>query len=230
MESIQTKVINVKKYALFLALYMILGTGITMWLVFTFRIVMIIWIGVIITFFAPLLFQRQFRKRYSRQAILSFFDDYLCIEILDPLNNQPVKKDEFTYSDIGSFRVFDSSKDDSSSLKIMLRNGMRYAYTFIEQDTGKLKVHITDQIFKYFNQYNSLAEEEKRIRMLPNLFATSLGRVLILCVSILLLGSIIMQIIHIPKTLPATFLVTLSFFFIILAQRKRDIEIKKRMN
>jgi len=92
-----------------------------------------------------------------------------------------------------------------------------------------LQTQISDVIFKYFNQYNSRVEEENKIKLLPNLFATPIGRVLIICVAVLLLISLIMQIVYKPKTIPATVFVSFAFFIIILAQRKRDVEQKKRM-
>jgi len=97
---------------------MVLGTAISMWLAWLLHLFVIVWIGLAVFWVFPLLFQRYYRKRFTRKAVLSFFDDLFQIEIFDKENNQPEKTEKFNYNEIQSFRVFDSSKDDSSSLKI----------------------------------------------------------------------------------------------------------------
>jgi 1,4-dihydroxy-2-naphthoate octaprenyltransferase len=85
-------------------------------------------------------------------------------------------------------------------------------------------------VFKYINNYNdALDNKNDKIVLIPNLFATKAGRNLILGLSILLFICLVVQIIYVPKSIPALLFTGISFYLIILAQRKKDIELKKKL-
>ena len=190
----------------------------------------IVWIEIFIFWICPLLFQNQFRKSFIKNANFCFSDEVLNIEILDRETDELERVDKIHYCDVECFRAIDSSKDDSSFLKIIFKNGDYFAYTILGQRKLKTTINITDMVFRYFDSYNDLQEDKDyRITILPNLFATKLGHNLIIWLSILLLVALIFQIIYLPKSIPASLLIGLSFYFIILGQRKKDIEQSKKI-
>lgn len=230
MEDVKSVIINGKKYFLFISLYLTLGTILSTFLACQLHFIFIVWIGIFIFWICPLLFQNQFRKSFTKNASFNFSDDTLQVEILKRGTDDLERTDQINYRDIDCFRAIDSSKDDSSFLRIDLRNGDSFMYTILGQRKLKTKINITDVVFKYFNNYNVLREDkDDKIRLLPNLFATKTGYNLIVCLSILLLVSLVFQIIYLPKSIPASLFTGLAFYLIIHAQRKKDFEQNEKM-
>jgi len=230
MEEIKSDIINGKRYFLFISLYITLGTLLSMFFAWQLHVFFIVWIGIFIFWICPVLFQNQFRKGFTQNASFNFSDDTLQVEISNRITDELERTDKINYGDVDCFRAIDSSKDDSSFLRINLRNGDSFVYTILGQRKLKTKTNITDVVFKCFNNYNDLREgKDDKISLLPNLFATKTGYNLIVCLSILLLVSLVFQITYLPKSIPATLFTGLSFYLIILAQRKKDIEQSKKM-
>lgn len=230
MEEVKSVIINGKKYFLFISLYITLDILLSIFFAWQLHVFFIVWIGIFIFWICPVVFQNQFGKGFTQDASFNFSDDTLQVKISNRITDELERIDKINYGDVDCFRAIDSSKDDSLFLRINLRNGDSFVYTILRQRKLKTKINITDVVFRYFNNYNELREgKDDKITLLPNLFATKTGYNLIACLSILLLVSLVFQIIYLPKSIPATLFTGLSFYLIILAQKKKDIEQSKKM-
>ncbi len=139
------------------------------------------------------------------------------------------KDDVFPFDDILSFRIIESSKDDSTFLKFTFKNDSTISYTFL--GIGKIGStdNVSDAIFECIRSYNQNKGPLEKIGLSPDLFATSLGRTLIGSLTVLLVFSIIWQLIKKPNSIPLTLFFGLMLYLIILGQRKKYIEMAKKL-
>ena len=140
-----------------------------------------------------------------------------------------VKEQVIQFDEIYAFRIIDSLKDDSSFLKFNLRNGESISHTFIAQANPNTQKDISDSLFDSINKYNSNKEEFDKIMIMPNLFATKIGKNLVYLLTILLVVIIIWQVSVSPKTILISIFSGLVLYIIILAQQKRDVELVSRL-
>jgi hypothetical protein len=178
----------------------------------------------IILWLLPFILQNKFRKPFSKRAAIRFDDNGIFIQVSKFGGDVIEKTDDNLFADISSFRVMDSSKDDSSFLRLIFKDGTSKKYTFLGQGKSDSKQDVSELTFEYVNNYNDKQDAYNKIQFTPNLFATKLGQILITLLTILVIVSLIVQISKKPKTIPFTILTSLAFYFIIIAQRKKDIE------
>lgn len=231
MEKIKSVIINGKWYFNFLILYVGLGLSLSMVIGINLHYPIVGWCGLFIFFGCPALFQKQFRRGFTKKVNFNFSDDALEVETLNRITNELEKFDKINYRDIECFKAIDSSKDDSAFLRINLKNGASFVYTLLDQGNPKAgNINITDVVFKNFKNYNDLQENiNAKITYKPNLFATKTGFNLIVCLTVLLVSSLIFQIIYLPKSIPVNFFMGLLLYIIIISQRKSDLEQSKRL-
>lgn len=187
-----------------------------------------VWIGIVIFWAFPVILQKQFQKPFSRQAVFEFSADNLQVQIFS--HNQSEDKYEIAFSEIVSFRALESFKDDSAYLKIFLRDGRSFRYNLSGQSSVG-KENVVASIFTYFKDYNnSMPVDQHKITLQPSLFSRQQGKIFIWGLSILLLVSLAIQLVYLPKSIPASMLTGLVFYIIILQQRNRDIQLNKRLS
>ena len=225
MQKIECAVIDGKKYFAFVLSYIIIGTLLSTAIAWKSHHFFFVWIGLVIFWVFPGIFQKQFQKPFSTQAAFNFSPGNLQVQLFS--SRQAGKEYEIAFSDIASFRAIESFKDDSAYLKLFLRDGSSFKYNLIGQNK---KENVVELIFAYFNDYNnSKPGDQHKITLRPSLFSTQTGKVFIVGLSILLLICLAVQIIYLPKSIPASGLTGLVFYVIILQQRRKDIQLNKRM-
>jgi len=230
MDPIDTVIINSQKYALFILLYLILGTALTMYLYWMSREISILFVGFAIFWVCPGVFQKFFRQKFTRKVIIVFSGDSFSIGHLSKETDEIEKKDENRYEEIKSFRALNSSKDDSSFLRVNFRNWNTAKYSFLGQGEGVGQVDITEKVFDGVISYNASHNEADRIVLMPNFFATKAGKYSIIILTTLLIAAIVVQIIFKPQTIPFSLFGGFVLYLLIIAQRKKDVEQLKKMS
>ena len=72
------------------------------------------------------------KKIFTKKAIIKFNSDGIGIELYAVSNEILVKLSEFRFDEIRHYKIGESTTDDSSVLKLHLRNGTNVTYTFFE--------------------------------------------------------------------------------------------------
>jgi hypothetical protein len=228
-KKIETTIVNVKSILLFISIYIFGGTLLFMLLTIKLRIISIAVAGFIIFWICPFIFQKRFRKPFSRRMDVLFGNEFISLNLYDNKSGLVNKEQIIKYDQINAFRIIDSSKDDSSFLKFSFRNGESVTYTFIGQSAFNSSQNVSENLFEYINKYNANKNELDKIAILPNLFATKLGRNLIYLLTGLLVFVVIWQLSVNPKTIPISLFGGLILYIIIFAQRKKDVELMQKL-
>ncbi len=226
---VRTVVINNKKYAAFIVIFCFGVAGIGMFL--SIRTLSFVYgaVGIIAAIFIPFIFEKGFRRDFTKTAILQFGNDKFSIDLLNIRSQQLEQHNEFKYSEIKFFKAADSTKDDSAFLKLYLRDGRFFLYTFLEQGKGNGDMDIVEAFPKYFHGYNENQTEENQIQAIPLFLGTRKAKYYLIGLTVLLIAAIIIQIIYAPNAIPGTLVSGGFFYLLILLQRKRDIGQYKKM-
>ncbi|MBS1756304.1 MAG: hypothetical protein JSU03_03415 [Bacteroidetes bacterium] len=180
------------------------------------------WIGFTCFFVGPLIFSSQWKKIFKRKAIVFLDEDFFGIQIFKNKSEVLEKEHKYYYSQIKSYKVGESSNDDSCVLSLIFKNGRKkVTFTFLKQ---KPENNIINSFVSKINKLNSINSEENKITIMPNLFATKKGTYFIIVLTIMLIGVIVLQIYTNPKTIPLTLLPGIILYVSIFSQRKKDID------
>ena len=225
---INTLLINRVKYSIFLCIYLgglILASVL---ISIDLRTIVPFYFCAGLPIIILLILEKKVRNYFTKKASILLFDDKLTIKLFDRKTDELYNAQEFEFCEINSFRAQDSSKDDSFVLNINLVNGKKFSYIFLGQGMGKGEINFTDVLFNSINNYNRKQEQHK-INLIPNFFASKTGRVSIFFLSFLLIVSIIIQIMYKPQTLLLSIIPGASLFLIILIQSRKDKQMMRRL-
>jgi hypothetical protein len=229
MTTLTVKLIKRGKYMLLIIIFFLFGTMLSFYIGMKLHLIIAGTSIIALTMFIPFIFEKRFQKPFVNLAVFNFFDDFFSIDFLDKNDNNIIqRKDVIQYSEIRSFRVFDSSKDTSALLSIYLRSGKKLTYDFVEQKLIKGKTEINEVIFAFINNYNCRNSGDK-IELVPNFFASKTGRICIILLSFLIVISIIIQIMYKPKTIPFSVISGLTLYLIIIIQARQDRQMAERL-
>lgn len=223
LQIVDTHVIDAKKSLIFIIVYVFGGTLLTIISAVKFHSLLLSLILLFIFWLCPFLFKKQFRKFFTRKATVKFSSDYFSVEIFNRKTEELEHTDNNRFGEIESFKAINSTKDDSSFLKINFKNGNKAAYTFLGQGKRDSKTDITNLVVNYIHSYNSAQSESKKITLAPNLFASKAGTFYIAGLTVLLIIALSLQLIYKPKTIPFTLFAGIFLYIQIIAQRKRDV-------
>jgi hypothetical protein len=150
VQTIYTSIIKAKRFFIFMLIGISAGTFLTIIVAMRLNSVIIIPIGIFIFWICPtLLFQKNLRKFFTKKATIKFSKEYFSVEIF----NRKTEESEYiannNFSEIISFRAINSTKDDSSFLKINFKNGNKIAYTFLEQHKIGSTTDVTELLINY---------------------------------------------------------------------------------
>jgi len=223
LQTLETYIINSKRSVTFISIYVFGGTLLTIISTIKFHSLPLSLISLFIFWICPFIFQKQFRSLFTRKATVQFCEKLFSIEIFDRKTGELVSRDENRFEEIKSFKALNSSKDDSSYLKINFKNGSKVAYTFLGQGKTGGETDITKLMVNYVHSYNDSQIEDEKITLIPNLFASRAGSYYLAVLTILLITAILFQATYKPKTIPYTLFAGIVIYLQILAQRKRDL-------
>lgn len=229
-KSTSAQIIRAGAYTGVIAVFIIAGVILTGWLTWVLRMLYLPFLGLAIFFLLPFIFQKQFRSRFVTSAVLKFFPDGFTVELTNPRTGALVRKDENRYNAIKAFKALNSAKDDSSFLKLLFAEGDTVSYTFVGQVDGDTKNNIVDIVSQDIRAYNEQQDQLSRITYLPPLFASKFGLYAILVLTLLLIAAVVVENIYKPRAIPFTLMPGALLLFVILLQRKRDLDLYKKMS
>jgi len=228
-KTVRTTVINARYFASFLVVFIFAGVLLTGFLTLKLRMPYLPFIGVAIVFSAPMVFEKKFRSRFIKNALLEFFPDHFTVELTHPRTGAILRKDENDLNRITSFKALDSVKNDSSFLKLRFADGRSVSYTFLGQGQGDEKDDIIEIVGQYIHAYNERQDELGKITYMPPLFASKGGLYMIWGLTFLLAGAVLVELIYKPKAILYTLLPGICPYLVLVLQRKRDMDRYERM-
>src|SRR5579863_868485 len=163
-------IIKGKKYFLFLLTIMAIGTVITIVigrvsLLFTPLGIFIFWVG-------PFFIQKRLRRPFLNKIVLGISHDKISIKLFKKESEIIENEFELYFDQIRAFKFIKSDKDDTSYLKFIDQDGRVIAYSFIGQSNEGNKTDIIDIAVKYVQLYNKIQTSDRKISLIPSLFAT----------------------------------------------------------
>lgn len=174
LEVVETDVIsNPNRFTLFVIVFLITGTALTMYLFFWTGSFYILCFGIFFFFGFPFIFQRLFRKGFSKNVLVSFTKEYFSVEFKDAETDRVFKTDINRFDQIKLFKTYDSSKNDFSNLKLIFKNGTKLSYTFSGQKNDDIcETDINWLLRSVVETYNASRKMEEKIRIIPSFFST----------------------------------------------------------
>ena len=221
-KQIDTLLMPIFKY--FLMLFYVLVTCFSIAAVFIFMGLkyhkpLLIILGPLLSM-APIILISLKKNLVAKKAIILFSEDSIEITMPDTLNER------FIYSDIKYFSVSKYASDNSSTIKFILRNGIKKRYIFFRQlDNDE---NILNSVLLYFSSYNIGKIQEEKIQVLPSFYGTKQGRLFVAATGILILFFIIVQVIYTPKTIPISLIAVLVGYLQAKGIQMNDREILRK--
>jgi len=210
--------LRTRQYAIFINVYMILGTFLTGLLTWHFHVLLILWIGSITFLLLPIIAKRYFMNRFSRLTTFRITKD--CIFISSNLGNQ--KNDdgfEIRFQDLIFYKY--EKGYGNPYLILYFKSGEKKAFDF--QSRTEQEEHILDVILRQIKEYNSEHQRDK-IDIKPNFIASKNG---LICMTILGVGWIFICIIlasrH-SKAIPFSIIGGLAMFIQTIVLRNNALK------
>jgi hypothetical protein len=225
---VEASIIKAKAFFLLILVIVCTGTIITWFL--SYLSTSLIPLGLILFWFGPFIIMKSLRAPYVKKMELKFSSEKIGIKLFNQQNEEPEEDYSIDYSQIQSFKVYNSTKDDSSFLKIVCKDRPSISYTFIGQSNDGNISNITSLFVKYVHAYNDQQEEQNKIILTPSLFASKKGKTYIAILTTLLVTLLIFQIVFKPVTIPFSIFASFILTIQIISQRNRDIRDLKEFN
>jgi hypothetical protein len=222
LQELEALKINSKNYGLLITAILTFGAIVTVLVGMALSAPLFGFVGLAIFWLGPLFFENSLRKPFTKKVKLYFSDSDISSEIYNIWTNALESKDEVSFSEIKSFKIMNSTKDDSSFLKLNLKNGKKWSYIFIGQKNDDSKTDVTEIVTECILKYNLRQDEYNRITLIPNFFVSKTGKFVIAAVGVLMISTLVLQIIFKPKSIPVSIITGFFFYILILAQRRQD--------
>jgi hypothetical protein len=228
IEEIEAYIINAKRYMALIIFILIFGTSIT---IIVGKISQIfILIGIFTFWIGPFLIQKRLKKPFLRKMHLDFAFDKILLKTFDKDGENLEDQLEIYYHQIKSFKTIDSDRDDTSFLKIIIKDGRVIKYSFVGQSNDVKRTDVTQVVKKYILQFNKKQLSKDKIELIPSLFSTREGTVYIGILTFLLVLVVIWQIIYKPGSIPFSMFAGIALTLQIIVQRKKDLKTLKDFN
>lgn len=183
--------------------------------------VVIGWISVCLI---PFLFQKNYKKLFTRNVTLNFDNHLFSITEYTLKDNTLVKESTINWVDIQSYKCYFSASN-ITYIVIYLRNGSRKNFSFTDeknQEQAMSQKSVFSLFYYFIKQYN-LNSPQEEIYFKPSFLTTKSGLIAIYIIVILAITAIIFHIILQPKTSMFSFM---GLFIILglIIKRKTDID------
>jgi len=229
-KEIQTVVIQLKPYVIFLWTYIVGGVALSLLGGLALHSLPLLFIGLVVFMLVPGIFSSQFRGGFSKNARLQFFPDRLVIELRNKDTDAVERTNVFPFTEIASFRTGDSAKDDSSFISLRLSDGRKFNYSFLGQRRGDRSDDVTPNLEEHIRAYNHSTDRKLAIAYMPSMLASQGGKNLLTGLTVVIAVCVIIQVIVKPKTIPISIISGSVLYLLILVQRKSDIAKFRAMN
>ncbi len=180
-------------------------------------------IGWVLACSVPFLFQKGYKKLFTRRVELEFDKQDFLIKEYTIKNDVLVKELTIAWAEIQSYKCSFSSSN-VIYLVIYLKDGSSRSFSFKDEKSQEQAIN-EKSVFSIFNyyvrQYNSDKQPEDKITLRPGFLTTKSGTFVLYSLTILAVVGIIIHFVLAPKTFMLSFM---SFFVImgLLVKRKTD--------
>lgn len=195
-----------------------------------FKSTTFILLGWVSIFLVPFLFQKRYKKIFTRNVSLEFNSVFFKVVELNSTSNTSTKTTTIDWSKMKNYTFSFSS--NVLYLTTFNWNGSTARFSFNEEREQEQIINEKSifSIFRYYiSLYNSSRSEDKRISFKPGFFFTKSGVLTICLIGVLIITAIIINIVIKPKT---SMFSMMGLFIIIglLAKRKSEKELYEKMN
>jgi hypothetical protein len=230
-KDLNATIIKSTAYFFFMLLCISTGSLLTILLVFITYNKFYAFIGMFISIFFPgFIFKKQLRKPFINRVDIKCSSETISVEIYNRKTQELEKTDVIELNQVKCFKLWASVKDDACSFKVNFKNGDKISYMFLNDTKNVKKVKVEDVLSKYLKDYNNSQNEDSYISMSPNLFASRLGSFYITMLTLLFVGALIFEAMYKPKAIIFTLLGSGFLYFIIIAQRKQELQDLENFN
>jgi hypothetical protein len=206
------------------------GTALSLYLFYLTKSILILVLGVFAFYFYPLIFQRNFRKKFSQDVLITFSEEGFIVEFDNYDKSNMLKADIIKLDNVKLFKTSVDYNNDFSSLKIVCKDGRKVSYTFSGQKNDNVtKTDINFAFKEIVESYNRIKGLEERIKLMPSFYATRTALYLGLTVTIAMAAVILYFGFKKPKTLVVS-IGFLGLYLQMVSLRKRAIKDKNRFN
>ena len=180
-------------------------------------------IGWVLACSVPFLFQKGYKRLFTRRVELEFDNQYFLIKEYTVKNDVLVKELTIAWTEIQSYKCSFSSSN-VIYLVIYLRDGSTKSFSFKDEKNQEQAIN-EKSVFSIFNyyvgQYNLNKQSESEITLKPGFLTTKSGAFVLYGLAILAVVGIVIHFALAPKTFMLSFM---SFFIImgLLVKRKTD--------
>ncbi|MBS1524144.1 MAG: hypothetical protein JST19_00760 [Bacteroidetes bacterium] len=180
-------------------------------------------IGWVLLNSVPFLFQKRFKRIFTRRVELEFDDESFSIKEYHLTDDVLIKQTDIAWRDIKSYKCYFSASS-VTYLTIYLENGSNKSFSFKDgkdQDEAVSEKSAFSIFYYFVKQYNSNKEADQKIYITPGFLTTRPGLFLLCILGALVSVGIILHIILQPKSS----LFSVMGLFIVLGlvvKRKKD--------
>lgn len=183
-------------------------------------------LGVLFFMIIPLVLLSKYPRLFTKRAEVRILDESIVIDILDKKTDQIREHHGIEFKNLNSFKIGEADYNNTSFLKLIKKDGSSVQFSFFEQNDKEENVF--KNVFTLFKEYNVGKSESEKITLLPNLYNTKSGKLIIHSLAILIVVAVALLILMKPEAIPFGILVGIIFFARIKAQQKKDSELLKR--
>jgi positive regulator of sigma E activity len=188
-------------------------------------------IGWVLACSVPFLFQKAYKRLFTRRVELEFDKQNFLIKEYTSKNDDLVKELTIAWAEIQSYKCSFSSSN-IVYLVIYLKDGSSKSFSFKDEKSQEqaLNEKSVFSIFNYYvSQYNLDKQPECEITFEPGFLTTKSGALVLYSLTILAVIGIVIHFVLAPKTFMLSFM---SFFIImgLLVKRKTDKNFYNKIN
>ncbi len=171
-------VLKLKQYMLFINSYIVLGILLTIFIVWCFHVLSILWLGAILFLFVPVVAKRYLMKKFVEPTTFEFTPDSLIISTGSKHAKGDVVK-EIKLRDVLSYNYDEGI--GNPYLILYLRGRKKASFNFEYRSDGE--ANILDDWRNYIKNYN-LTSGQESISITPTFMASKNGMLLLVFLSV----------------------------------------------
>jgi hypothetical protein len=213
------KILNTKKYVIFINAYIILGVILTGLLTWHYRKIEVAWIGGFTFLLIPVLAKSHLQKPFNRIASFRFNEAGICIQFHCAGGTARQDHIRIRFVDLRAYEYDDGI--GKCYFRFFFRNGKEKSFDF--QDRIKDEVYIIDKIIQHIKKHNGLLGGDDKITKKLSFIASRKGLFFILALGFGWMVICIYLATHHIKAVPFTTIGGILFFIQIIIHRKREL-------
>lgn len=177
--------------------------------------------GFVLFVICPLLLMNFTKKYFMKSADLTFRDDSFNITTFKYNTDIFIDESTIFYKDLEKCSVR-SSSPKSSSINFSFFNGKKINYSFINEESSSNLLRENENNISFLI-YQEVYTHNRNVVLTRPFYATKVGAVSIVIISLMMLVSLIGAVIYKPSLILLSIIPVSSIFIGIIIQRKREM-------